>query len=157
MTNRHPLPKGDGTKEKTLLPPLPPGEGRGEGTDIKIKHRPSTLKARNLRKRQTDAEKLFWHHVKAKRFLGYKFRRQFPIGPYYADFVCVEEKLVVEIDGGQHCENAGDMERTFFLNQEGYKVIRFWNNEVLKNMEGVFLSLSLTLSRRERELHGANK
>jgi very-short-patch-repair endonuclease len=152
----NPLPKGEGIKDKNMhIPPLPPGEGRGEGKAPQKKgRRPSTLQSRKQRQNQTDAEKLFWHSVKAKRFSGYKFRRQFPVGPFYADFVCVEAKLVVEIDGGQHNENQKDITRTLFLNKNGYEVIRFWNNEILGNIEGVLLSLSLTLSRRERELKG---
>lgn len=99
-----------------------------------------------LRNNQTEAEKLFWHQVKAKRFEGHKFRRQYPIGEYIADFICVEAGLIVEIDGGQHCENAQDEKRTAFLNSLGYKVMRFWNNETMQNMDGVLQALS----RRER-------
>lgn len=140
-------------------PPLPPGEGWGEGKAVE--HRPSTIKSRKLRQNQTDAETAFWHSVKAKRFEGRKFRRQFPIGPFYADFACVELKLVVEIDGGQHNENSRDDERTCMLNNLGYEVVRYWNNDVLSNLEGVLHSLSparffaresRSLSRREREL-----
>jgi very-short-patch-repair endonuclease len=141
---------------KAEKPPLPPaGEGWGEGREPKvIRHKNSTIKARRLRESQTDAEEKFWNEVKAKRFRGLKFKRQYPIKPYYADFVCLEEKLVVEIDGGQHCENAKDEIRTRFLEKEGFEVIRFWNNETLDNMEGVLSSLSLTLSRRrERGSH----
>ena len=138
---------------KTQKPPLPlAGEGWGEGSEPKIiRHKNSTIKARSLRKNQTDAEGKFWNEVKAKRFLGLKFKRQYPIKPYYADFVCLEESLIIEIDGGQHCENKEDEVRTRFLEKEGFKVIRFWNNEVLNNMEGVLSSLSQTHSRkRER-------
>jgi very-short-patch-repair endonuclease len=131
----------------TKRSPLPPGEGQGEGT----KHRPSTKRARHLRQAQTTAEKLFWHGVKAKRFESYKFRRQFPIGDYFVDFACVSAKLVVEIDGGQHCDSVADVKRTEYIERKGYKVIRFWNDEILRNIEGVLTSLSLTLSRRERE------
>ena len=139
---------------KTQEPPLPQaGEGWGEGREPKvIRHKNSTIKARKFRQNSTDAEEKFWNEVKAKRFLGLKFKRQYPIKPYYADFVCLEENLIVEIDGGQHCENGKDKIRTRFLEKEGFEVIRFWNNEVLSNMEGVLSSLSLALSRkRERE------
>jgi very-short-patch-repair endonuclease len=138
-------------REQKAIPPLPrAGEGWGEGESWKKRHA-SSLKARKLRQNTTDAEMKFWHEVKAKRFHGLKFKRQYPVGPYYADFACVEENLIVEIDGGQHCENAKDEARTRFLEKEGFKVVRFWNNEILNNMEGVLLTLSLALSRqRER-------
>jgi very-short-patch-repair endonuclease len=132
-------------------PPLPPaGEGWGEGESWKKRHA-SSLKAKNLRQNQTDAEKKFWYEVKAKRFQDLKFKRQYLVGPYYADFACPEEKIIVEIDGGQHNENVKDELRTKYLEKEGFQVIRFWNDEVLSNMEGVLLTLSLALSRkRER-------
>lgn len=132
------------------LPPLPPGEGRGEG---KKPHRRITIQARGLRQNQTDAEKVFWNHVKAKRLEGYKFRRQHPIGQYITDFACLECMLIVEIDGGQHTEEK-DRQRTQTLQQKGFHVLRFWNNEIFDNIEGVLHALSLTLSRRERELAG---
>lgn len=133
-------------------PPLPrAGEGWGEGAGWKEKRHTSSLQAKSLRQNQTDAEKKFWNEVKAKRFQGLKFKRQHPIGTYYADFACIEEKIVVEIDGGQHNENTKDELRTQYLEEKGFQVIRFWNNEVLDNMEGVLTTLSLTLSRqRER-------
>lgn len=136
--------------------PSPSGRGQGEGTVHKTKlnggfHVPgATKQARGLRAKQTDAEKKFWREVKAKRFEGYKFRRQYPIGKYIADFVCVEAGVIVEIDGGQHCENAKDDMRTAFLNGLGYHVIRFWNNDILNNLQGSLQALSLTLSPRER-------
>ena len=120
-------------------------------------HRNSTVKARTFRQNQTDAELAFWHVVKAKRFHGYKFRRQHPVGPFYADFACIEHMLVVEIDGGQHAENKKDAERTAYLESKGFEVIRFWNNDVLSNMEGMLHTLSLTLSRRERELNSTHQ
>lgn len=136
--------------------PSPSGRGQGEGAVRKTKlnggfHAPAATKqARGLRAKQTDAEKKFWHEVKAKRFEGYKFRRQYPIGKYIADFVCVEAGVIVEIDGGQHCENVKDDVRTEFLNGLGYHVVRFWNNDILNNLQGSLQALSLTLSQRER-------
>ena len=112
----------------------------------RVRHRQSTIRARDLRQSQTEAEKVIWHHLKAKRFLGLKFKRQHPIGPYFPDFVCLEQKLVIEIDGGQHSENTKDVTRTKYLEKEGYTVIRFWNNDVLGNIDGLLSSLSLTLS-----------
>ena len=127
--------------------PLPPGEGRGEG-----KHRPATLKARHLRRNQTEAEKLLWYKIRDRQVNGFKFKRQQPLWNYIADFLCSELFLIVEVDGGQHNGSTQDEIRTKFLNDHGYEVVRFWNNEVLENIEGVAQSLTLTLSRREREL-----
>jgi very-short-patch-repair endonuclease len=117
-------------------------------------------RARGLRSKPTVAEALLWQHLRARRFDGYKFRRQRPVGPYFADFACVEYGLVVELDGGQHSEQTSyDLKRTAFIEQAGFQVLRFWNNEILQNTEGVLLqivqmlqTLTPTLSRkRERE------
>jgi very-short-patch-repair endonuclease len=86
--------------------------------------------ARRLRREQTDFERRLWYALRDRRFLAYKFRRQQPIGPYVADFVCFQDKLVIELDGSQHAmpENlAGDRMRTEFLEGEGFRVLRFWN------------------------------
>jgi very-short-patch-repair endonuclease len=96
--------------------------------------------SRNLRKNQTDAESRLWRHLRGKNLEGLRFRRQHPIGRYIVDFVCLEKRLVLEIDGGQHGEEAGqikDNERDHWLRTEGYQVLRFWNNDVLTNLEGV--------------------
>ncbi len=96
-------------------------------------------KARELRKNQTDAETKIWQLVRAKQIERLKFRRQHPVQPYIVDFVCLEKKLIIEIDGGQHAEAVDyDKKRTRFLESKGYTVIRFWNNEVLNNIEGVY-------------------
>ncbi|MEE9488121.1 MAG: DUF559 domain-containing protein [Candidatus Brocadiales bacterium] len=97
-----------------------------------------TTVAKNLRKRPTDVERLLWKHLWSKRFEGLKFRRQHPIGNYVVDFACLEKQIVIEVDGGQHTiEKNKDEERDRWLEREGYKVLRFWNNEVLTNIEGV--------------------
>ena len=96
--------------------------------------------AQNLRKRTTDTEVLLWRHLKAKHFEGLKFRRQQPIGPYIVDFVCFEKKIIVELDGGQHAlpeEMGNDKKRDQWFETQGYKVLRFWDNEVLTNTQGV--------------------
>jgi very-short-patch-repair endonuclease len=94
--------------------------------------------ARQLRSQQTDAENLLWSRLRAHRLLGLKFRRQQPIGTYVADFFCPEQRLIVELDGGQHQERAGyDEERDAWLKAEGYIVLRYWNNEAMGNLEGV--------------------
>ncbi len=94
--------------------------------------------ARLLRRNSTDVERRLWHRIREKQIEGFRFRRQRPIGKYIVDFVCLEAKLIVELDGGQHAEHAdADTARTEFLESLGYRVVRFWNNEVLENMEGV--------------------
>ena len=93
--------------------------------------------AKILRKRPTDAEKRLWSHLRGKQLEGFKFRRQEPIGDYVADFVCYENRIIVEVDGSQHCSEK-DRERDRWFEGHGFKVLRFWNNEVLKNTEGVW-------------------
>ena len=96
--------------------------------------------ARQLRRNQTEAERLLWSRLRALRLEGVKFRRQHPIGKYVVDFVTLEGKLIIELDGGQHNESPTreyDEQRVAWLNEEGYQVIRFWDNEVLANIEGV--------------------
>ncbi|MCK8601984.1 endonuclease domain-containing protein [Desulfoferrobacter suflitae] len=95
-------------------------------------------KARALRKNQTDAEKLLWRHLRNRQLAGRKFRRQHPIGPFVADFVCLECGLIVELDGGQHSVQVEkDEARTKYLESNGFKVVRFWNNQVLGEIEAV--------------------
>ena len=94
--------------------------------------------ARSLRREQTEVERTIWYWLRARRFGGAKFRRQFPIGEYVVDFCCWEQRLVVEIDGGQHSDQtAADQKRTEFLTSRGFRILRFWNNDVLANREGV--------------------
>ena len=103
--------------------------------------------SKRLRKDQTDAEKRLWAVLRNRNLAGYKFRRQAPIGAYIADFVCLEENFIIEIDGGQHAVSlAKDEQRTKWLENEGYRVLRFWNNEVLENLEGVKESILIHLT-----------
>jgi len=97
-----------------------------------------TVVARELRRNSTDAERLLWRNIRAGRLDGLKFRRQEQIGRFIADFVCYEKRLIVEADGGQHAlEREKDEERTQWLNSQGFTVLRFWNNEILTNLDGV--------------------
>ena len=96
--------------------------------------------ARPLRQRMTDAERTMWFALRDRRLGGFKFKRQWTIGEHIADFCCIERRLIVEIDGGQHCAES-DAARTLVLNRAGYRVVRFWNNEVLGNLDGVLTSL----------------
>ena len=110
-----------------------------------------TKLARKLRHNQTEAEQRLWQQLRSRRLSGYKFRRQVPIGTYIADFVCEDAKLIVELDGGQHDDNKqADDIRTKNLEDFGYHVIRFWNNEVHENMDGVLIVLLQELERTKR-------
>ena len=95
-------------------------------------------RARTLRQNMTDAERRVWQILRSHQMNGYRFRRQAPIGRYIADFVCHEARLIVEIDGGQHDRSSlREAERAGFLQNEGYRILRFWNTEVLANLDGV--------------------
>ncbi len=97
-----------------------------------------TSLARQLRKNSTRAERKLWRYLRSRSLAGYKFVRQEPIGPYVVDFVCRERRLVIEVDGGQHADNARDVVRERWLVAHRYRVLRFWNNEVVENIEGVW-------------------
>ena len=95
-------------------------------------------RAASLRQFQTDAEGLLWHYLRGKQLEGYKFRRQQPIGRYIVDFACMSQKLVIELDGGQHAEqHAYDKNRDEYLMGNGYRILRFWNNEVFQSCSSV--------------------
>ena len=103
--------------------------------------------ARALRKRMTDAERKLWRHLRNRELGGWKFRRQYPVGPFIVDFICVEKNVVIEVDGGQHAENeALDLQRSAYLNKMGYRVVRFWNNEVLQETEAVLEAIFAILA-----------
>jgi very-short-patch-repair endonuclease len=94
----------------------------------------------------TDAERKLWSLLRRRQLLGYKFRRQQPLGPYIVDFVCLENKLVIEVDGGQHAENKDDDAcRTQWLEDKGFKVVRFWNHDVLMKPESLLQAITLAL------------
>lgn len=99
-----------------------------------------TIISRKLRNNLTEAEKYLWYILRAEN-LGVKFRRQTLIGKYIVDFVCYEKKLVIELDGGQHYQNADDIIRDQWLRSQDFVVLRFWNNEVLENRDGVVLKI----------------
>jgi very-short-patch-repair endonuclease len=101
--------------------------------------------ARRLRVNQTDAEAVLWNHIRNRQIDGHKFARQVPIGGYICDFVCRKKQIVIEVDGGQHAESAADAVRDARLVAEGYRVLRFWNNDVLGNLEGVLLTIQVEL------------
>ena len=96
-----------------------------------------TPTARKLRRTMTDAEHRLWARLRNRQVEGAKFVTQFPIGPHVADFACRDSRLVIELDGGQHAESPTDAARTALIEAHGYTVIRFWNNDVLANTDGV--------------------
>jgi very-short-patch-repair endonuclease len=97
-----------------------------------------TANARSLRSNMTDVERILWRAIRGRQLHGYRFRRQHPIGPYIADFACIEKKCVIELDGGQHQNQTDyDENRTIFLQGQGWQVLRFWNNDVLNQLDGV--------------------
>ena len=105
-------------------------------------------RARTLRRKMTEAEKRLWQMMRTRHTEGYRFRRQVPLGRFIADFVCHEARLIVEIDGSQHDpSSAPEADRTQFLQGEGYRMLRFWNNEVLGNPEGVRTVIAAHLRR----------
>jgi len=103
--------------------------------------------AKALRSHQTEAEQHLWHHLRAHRFMGLKFKRQKPIGIYIVDFICIEHHLVIELDGGQHIAQVEyDQARTLWLESQGFTVLRFWNNEVMQELDGVLERIRQTLA-----------
>ena len=105
-------------------------------------------RARTLRTTMTDAERRLWACLRNRRFVGYKFRRQHPLGPFIADFACIEHRLVIEADGGQHAESKSDDRRTAWLEHRGWRVLRFWNNDILKNTDDVQEMILAVLHKR---------
>lgn len=102
--------------------------------------------ARSLRSNQTEAEKLLWSKLRNRQFMNLKFRRQVAMEGYVVDFACFERRLIIELDGGQHNESAKDRDRSDVLESKGFIVKRYWNNDVMNNLEGVFRDLTDTLN-----------
>jgi very-short-patch-repair endonuclease len=98
-----------------------------------------------MRSEPTPAEHRLWQILRAKRLAGYKFKRQLPIDCYIVDFVCLARRLIVEADGGQHNDNASDLKRDAHLTAQGFRVLRFWNNDIFENQEGVLTSILYAL------------
>jgi very-short-patch-repair endonuclease len=109
------------------------------------------LRARDLRENATKAERILWHRLRDRQIFGVKFRRQHPVGPFIVDFAATKERLVVELDGEQHALQPGvrhDSERTRELERHGYRVVRFWNLDVLTNLDGVMEAIVTALGKR---------
>jgi very-short-patch-repair endonuclease len=111
----------------------------------------NTSRARSLRKRMTDAETKLWLALRGRRFANFKFRRQVPIGPFVADFICYSLRVVIEVDGGQHGESLSDERRDRWFADNDFLVLRYWNNDMLQNLEGVLTSLLTVLEDRVME------
>ena len=103
-------------------------------------------RAKTLRQSMTDAEQRLWYRLRAHRLSGASFRRQFPIGRYIVDFVCLDARVIVELDGGQHADSIKDAARDGWLRSQGSKVLRFWNNDVLSNTNGVVQTIADAVS-----------
>jgi len=103
-------------------------------------------RARALRRDATEAEKKLWRHLRQPPFREHHFRRQATIGRYFADFASHQLRIVIELDGGQHSLGTSDEARTRYLNAKGYRVVRFWNNEVLENISGVLLMIDTAIN-----------
>lgn len=110
-----------------------------------------TARARSLRKVEDDAEAALWSELRARRLGGYKFVRQLPIGPFFADFACREALLVVEVDGSQHADSEYDAKRNAVMNANGWSVVRFWNADVLRERDAVLETLIAILDGRINE------
>jgi len=131
--------------EKSLCPPPPNPPHKGEGFKRLTLAPDAIQRARGLRKRMTDAERVLWRALR-ETLPERHWRKQVPLGPYFADFASHSARLVIELDGGQHeSARAYDAERTTFLEAEGFQVLRFWNNDVLSNTIGVLERIAETL------------
>jgi very-short-patch-repair endonuclease len=142
--NKHPSPA---SRLRRSAPSPAGGEGREQAAR---EPRPliATTRARALRAQMTDAEQKLWFALRDRRFANFKFRRQVPLGPFIGDFVCFGARLVVEVDGSQHADSPRDEQRDRWLAANDFLVKRFWNNEVLTNIEGVLTVLLEVLHER---------
>jgi len=135
------------------------GRGKGWGASVAASEQTEKTdlrvpRARRLRRDMTDAERKLWWHLRRLPIEHSHFRRQATIGPYFADFACHERRLVIEVDGAQHNQPENvirDTERSIYLQSQGYRVLRFWNNDVLKNINGVLEAILAAM--REGEAH----
>ena len=135
---------------RSIVPPPPlrgrsPGEARREGGSKPPAHRLVDIAhrrhAKALRSEMTDAERLLWSALRANRLAGLSFRRQTPVGKFIVDFICHERRLIIEVDGGQHATSKRDTERDHWLASKDYRVLRFWNSDVLRNRDGVLQTI----------------
>jgi len=157
----HLLPAGEkGSADVAASPFSPRGEGArradegAPGTtktikqDIRKRRPAKTGQARALRRNETEEEYRLWSDLRVRRLNGYKFARQVPLGPFIVDFLCREERLIIEIDGFQHAESTTDQRRTEWLNTNGYSVLRFWNQEISRERRSVLETILAALQGR---------
>jgi very-short-patch-repair endonuclease len=143
----HPSPTSPKQQAAKALVSSPSREEEGKAARRQPGYTQETLKrAKQLRREMTPEEKLLWGHLRDRRLGGHKFRSQQPIGPYIADFVCQEQKLIIEADGSQHGDSKSDARRDAFLASKGYHVLRFWNNDVTCNLTGVLEAIGAVLT-----------
>lgn len=144
------FPEGKGAGKALPTSPLRgevAAEPRVRGSDDQAAARPAAAnRARSLRRSETEAEHKLWSMLRGRRLSGHKFVRQLPIGPYFADFACREAALMIEVDGSQHAESSHDRVRDQFIVEQGYSVLRFWNNQVLAEPDNVASSILAALS-----------
>jgi very-short-patch-repair endonuclease len=108
-----------------------------------------TRLSRRLRGAQTDTEGVLWRHLRNRQLAGYKFVRQEPVGPFICDFVCRDRRLIIEADGGQHADSPTDAQRDQWFFAHGYRVLRFWNNDILTNLDGVLTTIAAALGDKQ--------
>ena len=143
----HPLSrKGRGAK---VVPPPSAGEGQAARSDARERGRRIAklrTRAQSMRSAPTPAEHRLWQLLRAHRFADYKFRRQVPIDHYIADFICPAERLIIELDGGQHADNLHDGRRDAYLQAQGFRILRIWNNDLFDNEEGALTAIAIALA-----------
>jgi very-short-patch-repair endonuclease len=154
---QHPLPQGERGKIRPLTEVAKEQQERrrntpsplaGEGVSRRLTGEGfAKRQAKHLRHDMTEAETKLWQALRGKRFEGYKFRRQVAIGTYIADFVCFSQRLIVEVDGSQHESSTHDQKRDAWLEAEGFRVLRLWNNDVLKSLDYSMLAILNALTR----------
>ena len=115
---------------------------------MRLKNLETYSRAQTLRKSMTDAERVLWYKLRGRRFARKKFVRQFPVGPYYADFCCRQAMLIIEADGSQHVDSEYDLRRDTFLVAQGYRVLRFWNGDILNDIESIGETIAAALDGR---------
>lgn len=135
--------RGGGCGAANSGPPPSAGEGQPERSEGRERDRKQVLRdrAKSMRSEPTEAEHRLWQILRAKRLAGFKFKRQLAIDHYIVDFVCLQHRLIVEADGGHHSESSGDTRRDAYLRAQGFRVLRFWNNDIFNNEEGVLASI----------------
>ena len=133
-------------EERQPAPPPASGRGPGGGPARPFRSR-NTTRAKSLRNEASPPERLLWRHLRNRQLAGHKFSRQIPIGPYFADFLCREAKLIVELDGYTHDNSTDyDARRDAYCRAQGYSILRFTNADVLTNLEGVMSHIAATLA-----------